>query len=269
MSNLTIVVNTCDSYDDVLEMFFAAFKEYWPDCPYPIVINAERKTYSQYSAITNNYFSEDNIDRWGARLLSTLNTIETEFVLMLYDDFILEGRVNNNDILKSLSYLKDEKNASVFYLVDIDLPSEIYNKDLKVLLPKIDFCLNSSPAIWRRKDIISYTGKVDSPWAWEVFGSYRTYGENKLFYSSCSDIYKYNYEKGGAIYRGKWVEDVVVEKDKKYNLGIDFSIRGFSIKGGYEKRSLKWKLNFLLLGYRMVGFKSLLFVYRYIKGKLS
>ena len=36
--NLTIIVNTCDDYSDVLSIFFKSFEKWWPDCPYPIVI---------------------------------------------------------------------------------------------------------------------------------------------------------------------------------------------------------------------------------------
>jgi len=120
--------------------------------------------------------------------------------------------------------------------------------------------------------LIKYTGKNDTPWAWEVFGSYRTYKDGKKFYapvSSSFSLYRFDYEKGGAIYRGKWVSHVVIPKNKKYNLNMDFSIRGFSAEDRYEKRSLTWKMKFLLLGFRMVGFKSFIFIIRYLKIKLQ
>jgi len=135
---------------------------------------------------------------------------------------------------------------------------------------KVDYRLNSSPAIWRRKDLLGYTGVFDNPWAWEVFGTFRTIGDGKKLYCPSEkeeDIFKYNYNKGGAIYRGKWVRDVVVDKNEKYGLNVDFSERGFSIEDGHEKRSLKWKIDFILLGYKMVGLKVFSFIYRTFKSR--
>ena len=54
-----------------------------------------------------------------------------------------------------------------------------------------------------------------------------------------------------------------------YKLDIDPLIRGYSEEGEFEPRDLKWKINFMLTGYRMVGVKSLLFIYRYLKVKLN
>ena len=55
-SDLTVVVCTCDSYSDVLSLFFAAFYDYWPSCPYPIVINTEKKTDYKFPVNMNLVF---------------------------------------------------------------------------------------------------------------------------------------------------------------------------------------------------------------------
>ncbi len=43
---LTIVVNSCDAYADVWDLFFEAMRVQWPQCPYNIVLNTEKKDYS-------------------------------------------------------------------------------------------------------------------------------------------------------------------------------------------------------------------------------
>ena len=136
---------------------------------------------------------------------------------------------------------------------------------------KVDYRLNSSPAIWRRKDLLNYTGVFDNPWAWEVFGTFRTIGDKKKFYcpgEKEEDIYKFNSKKGGAIYRGKWVKEVVLDKAEKYKINTDFNIRGFSSDTEFEKRTISWKIDFILLGYKMVGFDVLKFIFKALKTKL-
>jgi hypothetical protein len=269
---LTIVVNTCDAYQDVLSIFFLAMRDFWPDCPYPVVINTETNTHT-YSARVHNYVSITGSDDWGARLRSTLDSIDSEYVLMLYDDFILEAPVNNQRMTLALELLQSQAQAVVAYLMYTALPLITTNTNEVFIALKdcVDYRLNSAPAIWRKQAMMDYTAAGDTPWAWEVFGTYRTWCDGKVFYSlnpKYGDIYPYNNAKGGAIYRGKWVREVVELAAQKYPLNIDWTLRGISSDEAFEKRSIMWRLRFMQTGYRMVGFKALNFVYRYIMDKL-
>lgn len=270
--SMAVVVNTCDSYHDVLDVFFYAFQEYWPDCPFSVIINTESNQRS-YPARTHNYVNSTKEDDWGARLLSTLNSIDTEFVLMVYDDFILDAPISNQRVDSALQLMRSKPTASVTYLMNTRLPSDESDTDeiFVKIKDKVDYRLNSAPAIWRRQDLINYTAPGDTPWAWEVFGTYKTWGDGKLFYSlnpKQKDIYHYNHLKGGAIYRGKWVRDVVDQITRKYPLKIDWTQRGFSSDTTFEKRSFMWKIRFMQTGFRMVGFKALNFFTGYIRNKI-
>lgn len=271
--DMTIVVNTCDSYADVLEIFFHALKAHWPDCPYPIVINTETATYN-YSARTNNYHSSTGEDDWGARLRATLLTVETKFVMMLYDDFILEAPIEIGSLDAALSLLRNDTDAAVTYLVDtsLELDEPGSTNQFIPLKAKAHYRLNSAPAIWRKRALLDYTAAGDTPWAWEVFGTYRTWGDGKIFYSlnpNLKAVYPFNYSKGGAIYRGKWVREVVDSVAQKYALSIDWNARGFSSDTLFEKRTFKWKMKFIKTGFSMVGLKALHFLSFYIRGKIN
>jgi hypothetical protein len=265
--NLTIVVNSCDAYHDVLGIFFPALQDCWPDCPHPVVINTESRAYS-HPARVHHHSSPSGTDDWGARLRATLSTIDSEFVMMLYDDFILNAPVSNERVHQALGLLKAQPSAVVTYLIDTALPLSRTDTD-DVFVPikdRVDYRLNSAPAIWRKQALMDYTEAGDTPWAWEVFGTYRTWGDGRVFYSlnpQQAGIYSYNHNKGGAIYRGKWVREVVERMAQKYPLNIDWTVRGFSSDTMFEKRSFMWKLRFMQTGFRMVGFKALNFVSGY------
>ncbi len=271
--DLTIVVNTCDAYHDVLDIFFHALKEFWPNCPYSVVINTESRAYN-HPARVHHHASPSGIDDWGARLRSTLQTIDSEYVLMLYDDFILDAPISKPRLLQALGLLQSQAHAVVAYLINTAMPLVRTDTDdiFIALKDHVDYRLNSAPAIWRKHVLLDYTNDGDTPWAWEVFGSYRTWGDSRLFYSlnpKQSDIYSYNHAKGGAIYRGKWVREVIEQVWRKYSLNIDWSQRGFSSDTTFEKRSFMWKLRFMQTGYRMVGIKALNFLASYIRHKLN
>ncbi|GKT11850.1 MAG: hypothetical protein ISEC1_P0823 [Thiomicrorhabdus sp.] len=270
-----MIVNSCDAYQDVLPLFYCALDEYWPNRQFDVVINAE----SVIDQTINNKALLTSLDRkesksWGLRLLKTLANIETEYVIMAYDDYILESSVDVNRVNNIVGFMDENPNSAVFYLNAVCYKSHIDDEAAayRQLKDKVDYRLNSAPAVWRRKDLMKYVGENDDPWVWEVFGTYRTFGDGKEFYSQSSaknNIYDYPYQKGGAVYRGKWVSDVVVPKSKKYNLDIDFSKRGFSDNRIFEKRDLAWKVRFLWLGFNMVGFKMLYFVINALKAKLN
>lgn len=275
-NKVTVLINTCDAYKDVWPLFFSALNEFWPERSCKLVVNTETIDVNDENqgCFSHNFVSEKGVDEWGRRLIKTLESIETEYVLVLYDDFILEDYIDVERLDRIISHMSGSKDVSVHYLSHTGLKTvpgtEVEGQSL--ILDCIDYKLNSAPALWRRKDLIKYTGNIDTPWAWEVFGSYRTYKDGKKFYCPSSPnytLYQYNYVKGGAIYRGKWVSHVVLPKNKKYNLNMDFSIRGFSSEDRVENRSFIWKIKFLLLGFRMVGFKSFIFIMRYLKAKFQ
>lgn len=272
---VTMVVNSCDAYQDVWPLFFCALDEFWPKHQFEVVINSE----SEVEKRIKNKASLTSLDKrdnkaWGLRLLKTLDSIQTEYVIMVYDDYILESSVDVERVNNILGFMDENPNVAVFYLNAVCYKTHIDDEaaPYRQLKDNVDYRLNSAPAVWRRKDLMKYIGENDDPWAWEVFGSYRTFKDGKEFYSQSAEknnIYVYPFRKGGAIYRGKWVEDVVVPKAKKYELNIDFSKRGFSENNSFEKRGMFWKLRFFWLGINMVGFKAVYFIINALKEKFN
>lgn len=269
-NKLKMLVNSCDAYEDLWEMFYKAVDYYWADREIDIVINTEKKDSLNFD-VRKLSLHNSSSDSWGQRLIDTLSDIEQDYVLMVCDDFILEDYIDAKNFEAILLWLDKDPSISAFYLEDLYLNSKNDGKynNFKIIDKKSDFRLNTAPAIWRKSHLLDYTRKVDNPWAWEVFGTYRTQKTDRKFYQldNCK-YYDFNGKKGGAIYRGKWVKDVVLDKKEKYHLDIDFSKRGFSSETTVEKRSILWKLNFVYIGYRMIGFDVFKYIYRYVKIKL-
>lgn len=273
MKDCTIIINTCDAYADVWELFFCAFEEYWPNCKYSIILNTEEKKFIHNTVQTHNIVASHQPDMWGKRLKQTLEDILSQYVIMLYDDFILEGFVDQTQIEKCLEWLNDNPEIAVFYFINNPGNNIDDNRfDHFELLPqRADYKLNSAPAVWRRDKLLNYTEENDTPWAWEFFGSYRAYSKQDLFYcvkKEYETIYPYNYSMGGAIYRGKWVGKVVLPLIQRYRLNIDVAERGLADGlNQNNKRTLLWKIQFFILGFRMIGIGAFVYLYRIIKKK--
>ena len=265
VNNCSILINSCDAYSDVWEPFFCTFYEYWENCKYPIFLNTETKNYSYGSLniVSLNVLCKKSIP-WGQRLLDCLNRIESKHVISLFDDFILNDYVNQDKLIDYMNILENNENINCIYLVDAfsDLIKD--SEFVEIPIGK-DFRLNSAPALWRKDKLIEYTGKIDTPWAWEYFGTMRTEKKNTIFLSLGiqKDIYPYNYKLGGAIHGGKWVGSVINPVIEKYKLNLDVSVRGYEDE--YKKNynhSFGWNLKFFNIGFKMVGFKAFRFWHR-------
>lgn len=275
-SDCTVIINSCDNYEDVWLPFFSAFKDMWSDCDCKIILNTEHKNFSfeGLQIVSLNLSPEESKNPWGWRLRRALSLVDTEFVIALFDDFILEAPVNTQKLAKCIQEMKDNTEISVFYFSNIPGANSTApeHEDFELIGKRNDYRLNSAPALWKTQKLLEFTGELDSPWAWEFFGSARTYGDSGEFYCAQLDkenTFVYNYTLGGAIRRGKWVPSVIIPAVKKYNLSLDLERRGIASESLSDgKYSLKWKAEFFLLGFKMVGLSAFIFLYRVLAKKL-
>lgn len=231
----TMLVSTCDSYEDTWEAFFKSLKRYWPSFNMTIVLNTESKNYKMENLDikTFNLFKNKKVP-WGARLIEHLKKIDTEYVLFMLDDFFLVKPVNEKMINQCIKYMDENKNIAVFCFHRVDDKNNIPSKKYKnfELRPKNGkYRLNCQTAIWRRERLIKFINKKESPWDFEIYGSIRSRKFKDEFYSIIPEVeepFNYNmYEQGTGICRGKWVKEVVIPLFKELEIKMDFSKRGF------------------------------------------
>lgn len=266
-NKVSILINTCDNYHDVLPLFFSAFQEYWPQNDFPIYLNSEHKNFEfdgleiKLCTILKN---EDA--NWGYRFKKALNQIESEYIITLFDDYILESNVNNDLINYSILRLDTDINTGGIYFFPFFKKEDMQktNNDYFVKTDEsVPYRINTSPAIWRKSFLKKLISKKDDPWSWEAFAHLKQVAKSSKVLSIPNNglpAYNYAASKGGAIYRGRWVTSVVEAKFKKYKIQIDLNKRGINSKNVIQSRSLIWKIKFLVSGLRMVGLKMIFFI---------
>ena len=106
--NYSIIVMSCDKYADLWEAFVQCFKKYWPDCDSPVYLVTESLSYD------GSFFKETvkcGIDtQWTDRLDMCLDIIDTDYILLLCDDYLLCDKVDNT-MVNSLVELAKKFNA--------------------------------------------------------------------------------------------------------------------------------------------------------------
>ena len=85
-ADITILVNSCDFYEDAWDPFFKLLKIQWPNCPYKIALNTEKKVY-QCDFMNVRTIKTGKEVSWTARLRSALNQIDSEYVLFFLTIF--------------------------------------------------------------------------------------------------------------------------------------------------------------------------------------
>lgn len=251
MSNdLTIVVNSCDTYSDLWEPFFALLKKFWNKCEYPIVLNTEHKEF-QYDNLKIRVVNlpEKTVKhslKYGARLKNVLNQVCSEYILLMLDDFFIRSEVKSQVIEECLSWMDKDQDIAYISFESVDDPLNI--KDEKhpdfVLRPQYgDYKINLQAGIWRRKKLLAHLHDNESPWDFELLGNIRTFTSRMKYYAldSTSDrVINYRKNDGRFPYKwsivgGKWVVDTVADLFKENGIEIDFSLRGIYTEKDFAK----------------------------------
>ncbi len=272
-NSVAILINSCDAYVDVVRLNLCALKEFWPNMNYPIYLNTESACLSSdlFEIRNLNAKNPENYN-WGSRFRNSLLNIKEEYVIVILDDFILEHEIDVNTLYDVILKMKSNTNIDCFYL-EYAKHNIIFDNEIGLhrLLNNNYYLVNTGPALWRRKSLLDLVRPGDNPWVWEFFSMYRNSARGLNIFgvpSELDNVYKYDSRMGGAIYRGKWVYDVVINKLAKYDLDINLNEKGVIHENESFQRSFMWKLHFIVLGYKMVGINSFHALFHFIRVKV-
>lgn len=102
---LSVYVSSPDSYADVFEVFLKGYHKYWADCPYEFILSTNNHTYEGLSCICNHKTQ----DSWVERTLAAMPMIRSKYILLMCDDLIISGAVDNSKIEQILDYMDERE----------------------------------------------------------------------------------------------------------------------------------------------------------------
>ena len=253
--DLTIFVNTSDNFEDCWEPFFKLFKLYWPDCPYPIVLNTETKEYKcEGLNITCSKVSVGESKRlgWSECLIRALDRIATPYILYLQEDYFLESSVKVDLLIALLNEMRSLNLAAIRLSGTDGLgPFHGLNSSLVVEVAKgAKWRLSLQAGLWDRGVLRSLVRKHETPWQLESYGSFRTRFlkqkicsvNQKTFSGFDNEVFPY---RPTGVVAGRWVLDVVRPLFEKHGINIDFNVRGSHIQGQRIKKRKSLVLRFI------------------------
>lgn len=270
-NNFTILVNTCDAYEDCWDPFFKLFTLYWPEYSGKIYLNTERKNYSygKLNIISIQGCKNDKIGSqtsWGIRFKRSLEAIENDIILYLQEDFFMKDFVKNDIMEKFGKLMSMNDDIDCIHLTDqAVIPENNASKYMglhpALLRQRYRVCLQAS--LWRKNVLMDYIKPKESIWEFEEFGSKRGAILKHNFYTVDRNWVKLNeFEIIPYIFtgitQGRWNEKVV-SLFESHHVEIDFEIRGF-VKDIPNKSMLKkiigkWKRIPIIIDYYIDALK--------------
>lgn len=233
----SVLVTSCDAYEDAWKPFFTLFHNMWPACKYPIYLNTETKEYCDNKIVVQTLHPKSLLDEkgkpvsWSKRLKEAVEQIGTEYILFFLEDFFLMSPVREDVVNSCIRHMDEHEDIVVFDFYNEYHEDEIVFGEFSPINKKYDFAVNTMAALWRRSFLLSIL-RDENPWDFEFFATRRWLRTNYKILTHREEFppvfnYRIKPEYGYGIYRGKWLRNNPI-LFKEYGIDIDFEKRGFA-----------------------------------------
>lgn len=239
--NLTVLVNSTDTFNDCWPPFFHLFKQYWPSCPCDVVLNTETREYSdpELRLECSRVQAGDPVNSprlpWSDCLIRCLNAVRTPFVLYLQEDYFLSGPVDQTFVAQCIDVMV-EHNVPHIRLMEVDDRARYRESNLHPLLWQIDqranYRVSLQAGLWNVAALKNLLRPGESAWTFERRGSVRAISRPDVFLCQSLDHFNHRgryplpYRPTGIV-RGKWYAPAVVELFAAHGISVDYAKRGF------------------------------------------
>ena len=239
--NYSILINTCDKFEDCWDPFFKLWSLYWKDCTGKIYLNTEYKDYSypglDITAIKGcekHHIPKNKRATWSQCLKWALEEMDTDIVLYMQEDYFLKDKVKNELVEQFAQLMKENKNIDCIQLTSqsVKAVAPTKYKYLYSVEMKHHWSIVSCQAsLWQKNKILELIRNYESAWNFEWWGSKRASALKHNYYVVDPGWVKLDkfeiipYIFTGVI-GGKWYKPVV-DLFNSHQIMIDYSIRGF------------------------------------------
>ena len=225
MEDIAVLVASCDEFSDLWPAFFTLFFRYWPDCPYPVYLGSDYRTYDDPRVKSLTICGEPSATGWSARVRGMLEQIPQRYVIMLLEDFFICEPVDTARIRSLGSYMKSKK-AGYLRLRPTPGPDVLCedNPEVGENLEGTAYRICTQASLWDKQILLALLRDGETVWEFELQGSRRTDEMDALFLSVTRETSRPLPYFCTAVVRGKWMRDAV-ELCKRESLEVDLSVR--------------------------------------------
>lgn len=225
---LTIVVTSCDDFEECWGPFAHGLDKYWADCIFPAILITNNKTFVHPKLRATTQGADKG---WASNLIEALHKLSTPYILYLQEDYWLKTPVSTQTISRYLSLL-ESNNIAYLRLYPCPPPTvpSSYGDNIGTIPPGEPYRTSLQAAIWKKSVMLNLLQENESPWHFEIDGSKRSTKAPGEFLSVKRFLNSNPPATPGidyvctAINKGRWSKEAV-EYARNEGLNIDFSNR--------------------------------------------
>ena len=189
MNKLTILGVFFDGYKDLWIDFVRLFKKYWPDCPYELVITSNTENYDYFEGI--KVINAGKNAEYSKKIQFALQEVESDYYLILLEDFFMSKKINNNDFNTLFNNIIDRQIK--YYSMPMNEFSNNYkgkkiqgHKFERTISHKAKYTLSCQPAIWEKNFLMNCIGNENyNAWVFEGVFCKSKVAHSKDFLKDC------------------------------------------------------------------------------------
>lgn len=167
--NTSILIASYAKAYDLWDITHHFFEKYWSDCSFDIFLGANGEDKKAFCPSNWKYINEGEDISWSTSMLDYLGKIESKYILLFLDDFMLLNNVMNNNINQAIELL--EKNQGVMVRMtpnpkgDINFDSDFTQIDVQ---NKVPYATSLQVALWDKEFLVSLLQYGFNPWEFET-----------------------------------------------------------------------------------------------------
>lgn len=161
--NYSILINTCDKFDDCWDPFFKLWSLHWTDCSGKIYLNTEYKDYSYpelditaVKGCERHHIPKEKRATWSQCLKWALETMDTDIILYMQEDYFLKDTVKNEIIENYVQLMTEHSDIACIQLTDqavLDCGGSEYER-LNAVILKQRYRVSCQAALWRKQELL-------------------------------------------------------------------------------------------------------------------
>jgi hypothetical protein len=166
LNQLTIVTHTHTDCKTLWEPYFDSYAEFFNHDKHIVLINKASEE------ITNKQIVYSEKTNYSNRLLESLKTIKTNYVLISFEDMILYDKVQVEKVESIIELMNQNKDYFFTRLIKSGIISANPLQDNLFLMDSSDFMFSITPTIWNKSTLITVLEQLQelSIWALEIDG---------------------------------------------------------------------------------------------------
>jgi len=207
-SSVSVLVSSFDGYRDLWKPLEKSYNKYWKDCPYDIYISTNfiNEGFTKFLPIATGHDKT-----WSDMLIKTLKKIESDYVLLTFDDLFFYNKIDTKNVIKHINNALS-RDANYYQLYPSISNKTKINDDFSEKNKSTKYRNGTVWSLWKKEVLLELLDVEENAWEFEINGNFRSNSYDR-FYTSNKTIIPYL----NAVVKGVWVRDIFF-KLKKDNI---------------------------------------------------